>query len=80
MITSDGGSLRELVGEAGLLVSANDEKELCGAIMRLWEDDGLRGQLSKQGRERAKLFSWERTAEQTRRLYSLALERAGRLR
>jgi glycosyltransferase involved in cell wall biosynthesis len=78
VISSYGGSLREVVGDGGLLVSPNDEDELCRAIVRLWHDEGLRQRLSQSGRDRAKLFTWQRTAEQTQRLYSSALESAGK--
>jgi len=78
VIASHGGSLREVVGDGGLLVSSNDEDELCRAIVRLWHDEGLRQRLSQSGRDHAKRFTWQRTAEQTLRLYSLALESAGK--
>lgn len=78
VISSYGGSLREVVGDGGLLVSPNDEDELCRAIVRVWHDEGLRQHFSQSGRDHAKRFTWQRTAEQTLRLYSLAFESAGK--
>jgi glycosyltransferase involved in cell wall biosynthesis len=78
VVSSSGGSLAEVVGGAGLLVPPNDEQALCQAIVRVWTDDVLRAELSSKGKERARLFSWERTAELTAHLYELALTRARR--
>jgi glycosyltransferase involved in cell wall biosynthesis len=69
VVSSTGGSLPEVVGDAGLLVPPNDEKALAGAVVRAWTDSALRERLSAQGRERARLFTWQRTAQETWRLY-----------
>lgn len=71
VVSSSGGSLKEVVGDAGLLVPPGDEAELAGAILGLWDDESQRNYLSERGRARAKLFTWQRTAEQTLHLYSV---------
>jgi glycosyltransferase involved in cell wall biosynthesis len=76
VVSSSGGSLAEVVGDAGLLVPPNDEQALSQVIVRVWSDDALRAELSSKGKERARLFTWEGTAERTARLYELALARA----
>jgi glycosyltransferase involved in cell wall biosynthesis len=78
VVSSSGGSLREVVGDAGLLVPPGDEAALRDAIVRAWTDDALRSRLSALGKTRARSFTWRRTAEQTAALYSLALKRSRR--
>jgi glycosyltransferase involved in cell wall biosynthesis len=75
VVSSSGGSLKEVVGDAGLLVPPGDEPALAKAIRRAWADGSLRESLGAQGKERAALFTWQRTAEQTWRLYGLALHK-----
>ncbi len=73
VVSSSGGSLKEVVGDACLLVMPNDENALCDAIVHAWQDDTLRERLSAQGRERARDFTWQRTARQTWDLYLKAM-------
>lgn len=80
VISSHGGSLNEVVGDAGLLVSPNNKQELTTAIVRLWQDSALRADLRVKGKERAAGFTWRRTAQQTYNLYSLALQQSARRR
>ncbi|HET9494371.1 MAG TPA: glycosyltransferase family 1 protein [Chloroflexia bacterium] len=77
VVSSSGGSLREVVGEGGLLVPPGDEGALAGALKRVWSDTALRADLSAKGREQAGRFTWERTAEQTRQAYRVAAGKAG---
>ncbi len=80
VVSSSGGSLREVVGDAGLLVPPGDIAALASAIAQAWSDDSLLSQLGKKGRERAQLFTWEKTARQTYDVYNLALARTLRTR
>jgi glycosyltransferase involved in cell wall biosynthesis len=73
VVSSSGGSLREVVGEGGLLVPPGDERELARALVRVWCDAGLRAELAAKGRKQAARFTWERTAEQTRQAYRAAM-------
>jgi glycosyltransferase involved in cell wall biosynthesis len=66
-------SMPEIVGEAGLLVEAEDEGAIEEALLRLAGEARLRAQLAERGLERARLFSWERTARETLEV----LEKAG---
>ncbi len=70
VVSSSGGSLKEVVGDVGLLVAPNDERALCEAIVRAWSDHALRDRLSVQGKQRASQFTWQRTAQQTWDLYA----------
>lgn len=63
-IVSDISSLPEVVGDAGLLVSATDAEEWTEAIYRLLDDSALRLVLRDKGLKRAAQFSWEKAARQ----------------
>ena len=74
VVASTGGSLPEVVGDAGLLVDPLDERALAAAIRRVLLEPGVAGDLARRGRERAAGFSWRRTADLTRQVYLEALE------
>jgi len=63
VIASNVSALSEVVGEAGLLVDPYDVEDLASAMERVLTDQGLRAKMVQKGLERAKLFSWRRTAE-----------------
>lgn len=73
VVSSSGGSLREVVGDGGLLVPPGDEAALVEAIVRAWTDSSLRRELSQRGKQQAARFTWHRTAEQTLSIYREAL-------
>jgi Glycosyl transferases group 1 len=54
---------REVVGEAGLLCDPGDALALADALVQLLEQPGLTEELRRRGLERARRFSWARTAE-----------------
>ncbi|MDQ6855459.1 MAG: glycosyltransferase family 4 protein [Candidatus Dormibacteraeota bacterium] len=69
----DNSSLREVVGDAGLVIADGDAGAMSDAVSRLLAEPGTRQRLSDQGRERAAAFSWEATAAATLRVYSHVL-------
>ncbi len=69
VVTSSAGSLREVVDDAGVLVSGNDENELAAAMRRVLDDPTLAAALRARGEERARSFSWEATARATLAVY-----------
>lgn len=69
VITSSFSSLPEVAGDAAILLDPNDMGALASALQRIVKDAKLRAELSGRGRERAKLFTWERTAEKTLEVY-----------
>jgi glycosyltransferase involved in cell wall biosynthesis len=73
------GGIPEIVqeGETGILVPARDPKALADAMVRVSADPALRGRLGAAGKTRARLFSADRTAEGTRRVYEEALASRG---
>ena len=72
VVSTDGGALPEVVGDAGLIVPAGDADALASATARMLDDETLRNRLSRAGRERVlRHFSWRRAAEQMTDLYRL---------
>lgn len=65
VISSNTTSIPEVVGEAGLLINPNSVGEILDAIQEMYKNTALRQRYSKEGIERAKLFSWENTAKET---------------
>jgi hypothetical protein len=55
---------RDVVGEAGLLCDPRDAHAQANALVRLLEEPGLAEELRRRGLERAREFTWERTAAQ----------------
>ncbi|HAR54688.1 TPA: glycosyltransferase family 1 protein [Patescibacteria group bacterium] len=65
VVTSNVSSLPEVAGEAALLVDPNDQTVINEAVYQLCADKNMADELIKQGRERAKQFTWEKTAKET---------------
>ena len=73
VITSNVSSLPEVAGSAALLVDPLDEAEIADALGELLENGMARQSLREKGFERAKRFSWTRTAERLlTRLHEIA--------
>ncbi len=62
VITSDTTSLPEVVGEAALTVDPTNAEEIAAAMVQLLDDTSLRRFLRRAGIERAREFTWRRTA------------------
>jgi len=69
VIASDRGSLPEVVGSGGILVSPDDVPGLAEAMRSLWEDQALRQELSERAQRQAARFSWARAAQETLAAY-----------
>jgi glycosyltransferase involved in cell wall biosynthesis len=69
VITSNTSSLPEVAGDAALFVNPDNPMDLVDAILQIISDSNLRRELIEKGHERAKLFSWERTARETLKAY-----------
>jgi glycosyltransferase involved in cell wall biosynthesis len=74
VLTSNVTSLPEVVGDAGLLVDPYNVDAIGHGIRHLVEDSALREELKRKGLERAKQFTWERTAELTWAVLEEAME------
>jgi glycosyltransferase involved in cell wall biosynthesis len=75
-ITSTAEALREVVGDAGLLVDPNDVEGWASAMRTLLEDDTQARALGKRGRTRAARFNWDACARETLEVYRSVLGRA----
>lgn len=75
VICANATSVAEVAGDACELVAPNDEEALAAALTRLMADDQRRADLCQRGRERARLFTWERTARETAAAYERLLSR-----
>jgi len=69
---SNASSLPEVAGDAALLFDPHDEAAIATALQRLLSDASLVETLRARGRERAALFTWERTARLTLDSYARA--------
>jgi glycosyltransferase involved in cell wall biosynthesis len=64
VLASNASSLPEIGGEAALYAPADDAREWAASLRRIVDDEKLRLRLRAAGPERAKLFSWDRSADQ----------------
>lgn len=71
VITSGTSSLPEVAGEAALTVDPTDMADIAQAMAELLDNISLRNRLREEGIERARQFTWTRTAQ--RLLGSLSL-------
>jgi len=69
VVATNVGSLPEVIGEAGILKDLNDTEGLTEAIYEVLTNEGLRQDMIKKGLKRAKMFSWEKTAKETVKVY-----------
>lgn len=64
VITSNNSSLPEVVGNAGMMIDWDSDDQHIEAYEKYYFDENLRKEFSRKGLERAKLFSWEKTADE----------------
>lgn len=69
VVTSNVSSLPEIAGDSAVLVNPYEIEELAGAMFSLLRNGKLRKKFSEKGLERAKLFSWDKTAIKTLEAY-----------
>src|SRR5437660_9744691 len=66
--------MREVAGDAAVLVDPRNVQEITEAMARVAEEASLRAGLSQKGLKRASAFSWKKTAEVTMEVYKEAIE------
>jgi len=71
VVAADNSSLPEVVGEAGLMVSAGDVDALANALFCLLTDQSLRRQLIAAGLAQARCFTWENAATRLMMTYGV---------
>ena len=72
VITSNTGSLPEVVGDAGIMVDPYDIDGLAKAMYEVLNNEGLKEEMVKKGLERAKMFSWKKCAKEVLDVYEEA--------
>jgi glycosyltransferase involved in cell wall biosynthesis len=69
VITSNTSSMPEVAGEDAILINPESSDEITEMMLRLEKDKDFYEQQRQIGLERAKLFSWRKTAEKLLKLY-----------
>jgi glycosyltransferase involved in cell wall biosynthesis len=70
VITTNSSSIPEVVGDAAIMVDPHDPDGLADAMDEVLSKEELRFELRRKGLERARSFSWEKTARQTLNVYN----------
>lgn len=73
VVTANRSAMAETAGEAALLVDPESVKAIAEALGRVLSDAGLRARLARAGLGRSRLFTWERTAQETAAAWRRAL-------
>lgn len=69
VVTSDTSAMPEIAGKGAILVDPQDEQEIAGKLLQLESDEPYRQSQIEYGKERIKLFSWTKTAENLLEVY-----------
>jgi glycosyltransferase involved in cell wall biosynthesis len=73
VLASNTSSLPEVGGDAAVYIDPRDPRDIATRVMEVTEDDELRADLGRKGMERARSFTWQRTAEATLEVYQEVL-------
>lgn len=74
VVASDRSAVPEVVAEAGMIADPEDETGFAQAILSVVRDPARTAALQERGLERARSFTWDRAARETRAVYGAALE------
>jgi glycosyltransferase involved in cell wall biosynthesis len=72
VLTSNNSALPEVAGGAAVLIDPYSVEDIASGMYKLFSDATLRQSLRAKGLERAKFFTWRRTAQQTLEAYKRA--------
>ena len=73
VVCADNSSLPEVVGDAGILLPAENEEEWAKALAQVILDNGLREHMRAAGYQQAARFTWQESAKRLVDLYARAL-------
>jgi len=76
VIASNDTSLPEVAGDAAVLVNPYSVEAIAEAIVRVLTDPDLQRSLKEKGLKRAALFSWDRVAGETLKVYQSLVKRS----
>ena len=64
LISTDSGGLKQVIGESALKIEPGSVQQIEESILKLFNEEETRNELSKKGRERMEeLFDWEIAAK-----------------
>lgn len=69
VICSETSSLPEVAGDAAIYFDPTDKLSMLNSIQKVIYNDELKKQLINKGVERVKEFTWEKTADKTKKIY-----------
>ena len=72
VFSSSSSSMPEVIGEAGIYFSPLDHDDMKSTMEENVYDDTLLKDLVKKGLDRTKLFSWQKCAQETQKVYQAA--------
>jgi len=75
VICSNSSSIKEVVGDAGILVEPGNIRGFSSSIVKLLKVEDLKSDLSSRSIKRSDAFSWEKTAKDTLSVYISAAGR-----
>ena len=73
VVTSDVSAMPEVAGEAAMYVDPRDVEQMADAMERILETPELATALGEAGRRRARLFTWDETAVDTKAFFEGAI-------
>jgi len=73
VVVSNVASLPGVCGEAAYYVDPDDVESIAEGMYKVLSDDSLRQSLIEKGLERAKLFSWEKSAKEHLKVFEEVL-------
>ncbi len=73
VVASTAPALREVLGDAALLVDPRSSAAIAEGLARVLGDTGLRSELRTRGLAQAAGYHWDRAAQETARVYERAL-------
>jgi glycosyltransferase involved in cell wall biosynthesis len=62
VVAFSNSAIAEVVGDAGVLVDDGDAAQMAGAVREILADESRQDELRHRGIERAREFTWERSA------------------
>lgn len=74
LLCSNTSSLPEIAGDGAEYFDPYSKESICNAVEKVLNSDEVKDKLIKNGRERLKHFSWEKTGEQTKDIYESVIK------
>lgn len=78
VITSNNSSLPEVTGKAAILIDPSRPDEITKAMQAVLSDEKLYNYLKEEGLKRARIFSWEKCAEESLALFQSTFKNKSR--